>query len=228
MRGRSKITEELLALSARRPRRPSRYGRSTITGGLLATILLSITALAQGTGGIKGKVRVEVGSPSGVVITAYQGEREVARAKTNDKGEFVITGLQPGRYSLSFRKPGLSVGRIDDVEVRAGKIRQLGDRLIMTVDEGSLALIRGSVFTAEGRSFPGVRVELARIEPDGSLRKLDGRITNETGSFGFRLPPDPARYRITAKADGMETASKDIEVDGAAVYRLALQLRRKQ
>jgi len=194
----------------------------------LALVLLPVTAQDKTTGSIRGRVRVEAGTPADVVVIAQQGEREAARTKTNGRGDFIIAGLAPGRYSLTFRKPGLSVGRIDDVEVKAGKTRQLGDRLIMTVDEGSLALIRGSVFTAEGRSFPGVRVELARVEPDGTLKKLDGRITNETGSFGFRLPPAPARYRITAKADGMETASKDIEVDGAAIYRLALQLRRKE
>ena len=70
-----------------------------------------------------------------------------------------------------------------------------------------------------------MRVELARIEADGNLKKIDGRITNEIGSFVFRLTPDVARYRITIKAKDSEDVSKDVEVDGAAVYRIALSLK---
>jgi hypothetical protein len=69
-------------------------------------------------------------------------------------------------------------------------------------------------------------VELARIEADGRVKKIDGRLSTSTGSFSFRLPVETARYRVTAKMDGMATISKDVEVEGAAVYRVALSLRR--
>ncbi|HSQ24553.1 MAG TPA: carboxypeptidase-like regulatory domain-containing protein, partial [Pyrinomonadaceae bacterium] len=122
---------------------------------------------------------------------------------------------------------GLSVGTIDDVSVKAGQTRTLGDRLYLTVDEGSIVFIRGSVFTEEGRSVPGVRVDLARIIDQNSIQKLDSRITGETGEFVFRLPPDVAKYRLTLKADGTEPASKDVAVDNAAVYRVALTYKKK-
>jgi len=125
---------------------------------------------------------------------------------------------------VTFRKPGLSVGEISKVAVRAGKPVSIRDGLFLTVDEGSLAFIRGSVFDQNGRSFPNVRVELGRVEGDGSVKKLDARITTESGSFAFRLPPDAATYRLTARADHMETASKDVKVDGAEIYRLAISL----
>ncbi len=143
---------------------------------------------------------------------------------TNSKGEFTVSGLQPGLYSVTFRKPGLSVGTINNVEVRAGKVRTLGDRLVLTVDEGSIAFLRGSVFDPMGRSVPGARVELARLEADGSAKKLSDRVTTETGQFVFRLPPDKAKYRVTVKADGAQTAIKDVEIDDAVVYRVALTL----
>lgn len=189
--------------------------------------LLSALSFSQtkAAGGLKGKVRVEAGTPAGVAVIVRQGEREVARAETTGKGEFTISGIAPGIYTLTFRKPGLSVGTLSNVEVRAGKVRSLGDRLILSVDEGTIAFVRGSVFTPEGRSVAGARVEIARIAADGSLKKIDGRITNEIGSFSFRLPPDAATYRITVKADGAETATKDVVVDDAVVYRIALELR---
>lgn len=197
--------------------------------GICLLLIASFACFAQdkGTGSIKGKVRVEKGSPSGVAVTLLQGEREVSRSTTDKKGDFMISRVTPGTYSIKFRKPGLSVGTIDDVSVRAGQTRTLGDRLYLTVDEGSIVFIRGSVFTEEGRSVPGVRVDLARIIDQNSIQKLDSRITGETGEFVFRLPPDVAKYRLTLKADGTEPASKDVEVDNPAVYRVALTYKKK-
>jgi hypothetical protein len=192
---------------------------------LLAAALVAVSlAQDRSTGGLKGKVRVESGSPGGVSVVIRRGDTEIGRVATDKNGDFVIQHLTPGLYGLTFRKPGLSVGTIENVEVKSGKMRSLGDRLILTIDEGSIAFIRGSVFNQEGKSLAGARVELAKIEGDGSARKIDGRITNETGSFVFRLSPAAARYRVTLKRTAAEPVSKDIEVDGAAVYRVALSV----
>jgi hypothetical protein len=177
------------------------------------------------TGGISGRVRVDSGqSAMNVSVLVRRGDAEVAHGETNSKGEFEVQGLAPGNYGLTFRKAGLQVGRMEDVVVRAGKTVSLKDHLYLPVDEGSIAHLRGSVFRADGRSLSGARIELARIEADGSLKKLDGRIANATGSFAYRLPPARARYRVTAKADGMETATQEVEIDGAAIFRVALSL----
>lgn len=173
-------------------------------------------------GQIKGKVRVETGTPADVTVVVRRGEMEITHFTTDKNGEFVIS-LAPGTYGLTFRKPGLSIGSIEDVEVKAGKTRSLGDRLILTIDEGSIAFLSGSVFSADGRSVPNAKVELSLILEDGSTKKIDGRITTETGSFKFRLGPEPAKYRVSVKTNG-EPVTKDVEIDGAAVYRVALSL----
>ena len=175
-------------------------------------------------GAIKGKVRVETGTPGGVTVVVRRGEAEVTRVTTEKNGDFVVSRLTPGKYGLTFRKPGLSIGSMEDIEVKAGKTRSLGDRLILTIDEGSIAFVSGSVFTADGRSVPNAKVELSRILEDGTTKKIDGRITTETGSFKFRLSPDAGKYRVSVKTDGAEPVTKDVEVDGAAVYRVALSL----
>lgn len=174
-------------------------------------------------GAIKGKVRVETGTPAGVAVVVRRGEKEVTRVETQKNGDFVVSRLTPGIYGLTFRKAGLSIGTIEDVEVKAGKTRSLGDRLVLTIDEGSIAFLAGAVFTAEGRSVPNAKVELSRILEDGTTKKIDGRVTTETGSFKFRLSPDPGKYRVSVKTDG-EAVSADVDVDGAAVYRVALNL----
>jgi len=185
------------------------------------------SAQDRATGGVKGKVRVETGTPGGVTVIVRQGEREIARGVTNKNGEFIVSRLAPGRYGVTLRKPGLSVGSIEDVEVKAGKTRSLGDRLILSIDEGSIAFIRGSVFSEDGHSVPGVRVDLVRIVNENSVQKMDYRITGETGEFVFRLPPDTGKYRLILKADGVEPSSKDVEVEMAAVYRVALTYKKK-
>src|SRR5687767_2568173 len=179
-------------------------------------------------GAIKGKVRVETGTPGGVTVLVRRGEVEVTRATTDKNGDFVVSRLTPGKYGLTFRKPGLSIGSMEDIEVKAGKTRSLGDRLILTIDEGSIAFLSGAVFNADGRSVANAKVELARILEDGTTKKIDGRVTTETGSFKFRLAPDPGKYRVSVKTDGAEPVSKDVEIDGAAVYRVALSLPPKQ
>lgn len=206
--------------------------RFRITGlfVLLSLLAFGMTAAAsqknKTTGSIKGKVKTESGeSAEGVRVTARQGEREVASASTDRKGQFEINGLAAGRYDITFRKPGLSVAEVKDFEIAAGKSRSLGGNVVLPVDEGSLIFVKGSVFTEDGRSIRGARVELARVESDGRVKKIDGRVSNESGSFSFRLPVETARYRVTAKMDGMASASKDVEVEGAAVYRVALALK---
>ena len=198
---------------------------------LLLTLILTGVAVGQdkdkSLGSIKGKVRVETGSASGVTVVVRRGETEVTRVETQKGGDFTVSRLAPGIYGLTFRKPGLSIGTIEDIEVKAGKTRSLGDRLILTIDEGSIAFLSGSVFGADGRSVPGAKVELARILEDGSTKKIDGRLTTETGSFKFRLSPDAAKYRVSVKPAGADPVTKDVEIDGAAVYRVALNLPRR-
>ncbi|MDX6446622.1 MAG: Carboxypeptidase regulatory-like domain [Blastocatellia bacterium] len=189
-------------------------------------LLLAVASLAQdkGTATIKGKVRAEQGSPSGVSVILLQGDREVTRVATDKRGEFAIAHLAPGSYSVTFRKAGLATGSIPDLNLKAGQKRVLQD-LILGIDEGSIAFLRGSVFTESGRSVPGVRVELAKIVAENSIQKIDSRITGETGEFVFRLSPEAARYRVTVKAEKAEPVSKDVEIDSAAVYRVALTLK---
>jgi hypothetical protein len=190
------------------------------------SLVFASAALGQdkSLGAIKGKVRVETGTPAGVTVVVRRGDSEVARSATDKNGDFLVSKLKPGIYGVTFRKPGLSIGSLEDIEVKPGKTRSLGDRLILTIDEGSIAFLSGSVFGATGRSVPNVKVELLRILEDGNTKKIDSRVTTETGSFKFRLSPEPGKYRVSVKADGSEPVTKDVDIDGAAVYRVALNL----
>lgn len=201
----------------------------TIATFLAVVILTAGAAFAQdnSTGGIKGKIRVKGEGPTAnVAVTVRQNEREVAQTVTDSKGEFQVKGLAPGFYGLTFHKEGLSAGAFDYIQVKAGKTKQLPDRLILTTNVASVARLWSSVFDENGLSLPGVRIELARLDGSGTPKKIDGRLTNETGQAVFRLSPDKAMYRLTVKREGVEAQSKDVEIDGAMSYRVAFTIQR--
>jgi hypothetical protein len=198
-----------------------------MTGCALFLLLSTGVAQDKNTATIKGKVGVEKGSPAGVAVTILQGEREVAQTLSDKGGNFQIKRLPPGIYSVKFRKAGFAVGTIDNVTLKAKDSRTFKD-IILSVDEGSIVFIRGSVFNEASRSVPGVRVDIVKVVSENSVVKLDSRITGETGEFVFRLPPDPAKYRLIIRADDAEPSSKDVDVESAAVYRVALIYKKKQ
>jgi hypothetical protein len=198
---------------------------------LLSLLLIaSVCAGQQGakptTGGVKGRVRVDSGETAeGVRVSLRRGDEEVTHVLTDRKGEFEIAGVAPGVYTLMFRKSGLKIAELKPYEIKAGKTSALGDRIFLPIDEGSIAFLKGSVFSADGRSIEGARVELLMVGEGGATKKIDGRVTTESGQFSFRLKPVAGHYRVTAKAEGGE-AAQDVEIEGAMIYRVALSLKR--
>ena len=187
-------------------------------------LVLSSAVFAQDTGSVKGKVRTTKGEGiAGVTITARQKGEDVTSTTTDAKGNFVISSLKAGIYNLAFSKNGYGSGVLYNVEVKKKKENDLGDRLILSLDQGTLTIIKGSVFNQDGVSIFGAKVEVAKINGDGSVKKVGSGYTSESGEFTFRFPQGNAKYRVTATAKGA-TASKEIEVDSAAIYRLAITL----
>jgi hypothetical protein len=192
---------------------------------ILISAFSSAIAFSQDTGGIKGKVRTTRGNAiSGVTITARQNGEDVKSVASDGGGKFVLENLKTGIYNIVFTKNGYSSGLKYDVEVRKGKVGDLGDRLILTVDQGTQVIIKGSVFSEDGRSVSGAEVKIERISENGSAKKIGSIYTNVSGEFTFRQPEGAAKFRVTASAKGA-SASKEVEVSSAAIYRLAITLK---
>lgn len=189
----------------------------------LFLILAASIAFAQSTGGIKGKVRNTKGKGiSDVTITVRQKGEDVKSVKSNSQGEFTMEGLKTGIYNVVFEREGYGGGVLYNVEVRKNKTGDLGERLVMRDDQGTLVIINGSVFNQFGGSVYGAEVKIERISGD-SIKKVGSSYTSETGEFVFRFPEKDDKFRITATAKGV-SASKEIEVSDAAIYRLVLTL----
>lgn len=184
----------------------------------------SVLTLAQDTGGVKGKVRTTNGEGvAAATVTARQQGEDVKSTISDVKGNFVLENLKNGTYNLVFTKNGYSSGTMYNVEIKNKKISNLGERLILTIDQGTQVIIKGSVFAADGRSVGGAEIKIERVSSDGSVKKLDSSRSSYSGEFTFKFSEGAAKYRVTASAKGA-SASKEIEVDSAAIYRLALTL----
>lgn len=185
----------------------------------------ALSALAQSeTGGVKGKVRnVKGDGISGATVTARRDGNDVKSVKSDAKGNFQLTGLEPGVYNFVFEKSGYGAGIKYNVEVKSNSVISLGDNLALRQDQGTLVLINGSVYNQDGRSITGAKVEIERINSDGSTKKLFTAYTSVSGEFTVRQPEGAAKFKVTATYKGV-SGSKEIAVDSAGVYRLAISL----
>lgn len=194
---------------------------------ILLTAVFAFSAIfvsAQTLGGVKGKVRTTDGDGiSDVTITARKNGADVKSVKSAGNGEFVLDGLESGMYNLVFEKNGYSSGVLYNIEVKKKKVEDLGGRLVMRTDQGTQIIIKGSVFTQDGRSVTGAEIKIEKLNADGSVKKVGSGTTSSSGEFTFRQPEGAARFRITASMKDSK-ASKEIEVDSAAIYRMALTL----
>jgi hypothetical protein len=186
-------------------------------------LALSATLAFAQSGGVKGKVRSNSGAGiPNASVTARQSGKDIKTVKADAKGEFQLTGLDSGVYSIVFDADGFESGYMQGVEVKGG-IRDLGNRLILRPDKGTQVIINGSVFYKEGVSLGGAKIEIERQNADGSWKKVTTLYTTIQGEFTFRQPEAAAKFRITAKYKGAEGV-KEVEVNTAAIYRLAITL----
>lgn len=190
---------------------------------ILLTVIFAASAFGQG-GGLKGKVRTGKGDGiPNATITARKSGKDVRTVKSDSKGNFVLNGLESGNYNVVFDAGGYSSGVLYNVEIKNKGLRDLGDRLMLSTDQGTQVLIKGSVFYREGVSITGAKVQIERLNTDGTTKNIGSAYTNISGEFTFRQPEANAKFRITAKFKGV-TGMKVVEVTNAAIYRLAITL----
>lgn len=191
-------------------------------------LILSISVFAQEKGGVKGRIRNMQGNIlADVKVAVKQDDKDILTTSTDKRGEFQINGLKAGKYSFVFTKTGFVQGTLNNVDIKKDKIRDLGDKLALDIDQGTLVIIEGSVFNEDGRSIYGALIDIASINSDGSTKKIKTISSSESGQFTFRFREGSNTFRITAAAKG-KSVSKDITVDSAAIYRLALTLSLKE
>jgi len=193
------------------------------------------------TGAITGRVLDSAGEPSqGIQVSADGPRGNAAGVATDDKGQFRLGGLRPGKYrvkavpqtlpfppeirsdgsteihdSATYFPDSLSAKTAQRVEVKAGA----------DVSAVDIRLVRTPIIEASGRvtGLPaGFKNVMVSVEPAGQ-----GASVNANGTFTlWRL--DPGKYTLVANSysgqSSLMSAPLDIEIAGANLEHLELRM----
>ncbi|MGY3515631.1 carboxypeptidase-like regulatory domain-containing protein [Micromonospora haikouensis] len=154
-------------------------------------------AFATETGTIVGRLTTSSGAAAtNIPLVVYpSGEYEhVASAQTDSTGDWTVTGLAPGRYTVMFYADGIEqyyrqtteLREADDVIVTAGETARADDQILPT------GFLTGQITDTSGQPVSDLGVNAS--EADGSQWGA-GR-TDEDGRYRIRVRPGTYHLRF--------------------------------
>jgi hypothetical protein len=179
---------------------------------MVIALFLMTQANAQ-TGTVKGRVKEQNGKAlEGVLVraTSDKDKDAIHETRSDSKGDFEFTGLQPGDYSFTFEKQGFKTFSTRKLELAAGDTLKLSRVIELRRESDPFAVIRGAVLQGPGFTLPNATVTIERI--DGGKKFKQETISREGGEFAFRVKPDKAKYRISASARGFQDGSIEVDI----------------
>src|SRR6266404_2858910 len=103
---------------------------------LILVFCAGITLGQQGTGTLKGQVSDEFGGVIvGATVVAVNASGVEKTVTTNGEGNFVLSGLAPGKYAIRVRAIGFANYENADVRSTAGRSEQLNVTLKVTIEQ---------------------------------------------------------------------------------------------
>jgi carboxypeptidase family protein len=190
--------------------------------------LFILTQASAQTGTVKGRVKEQNGKAlEGVLVRATSDKEKdgIQETRSDSKGDFEFTGLQPGDYSFTFEKQGFKTFSTRKLELAAGETLKLS-RVIELKREGDpFAVIRGAILQGPGFTLPNATVTIERI--DGGKKFKQETISREGGEFAFRVKTDNAKYRISASARGFQNGSVEVDIVGDEVRYVVVTLQKE-
>jgi hypothetical protein len=189
----------------------------------LVFVICCTVSLAQTTG-VKGKVKTGKGKGlPGVSVSVFKEGLEVKQEETNEKGEFLIEGLEEGIYSFTFEKEGFNGGSLKRMQVLKGQLRNLGDNLVLRLADNSIyVILRASIFDQDGLAVRGAKVEIIKSSDNKRITTL---YTNDAGEITMRFPDQNGTFKFTATFQNAEPVSGEVIVEGAGMYHKSLKMK---
>lgn len=165
---------------------------------------------------LAGTVWGPAGAPAADVLVGIEpadgSSGPSAFTRSDGDGRFRLGGLEPGAWRLTAESPG-------GLRARAAARIAGGETLVdLHLEEG--ATVAGRVRDRDGRPLASARIVLL-----GSDARSNGRqtVTDAAGAFTFAGVSDGA-YQLTASSDGHLPTAATVEVAGAPVSGLDLEL----
>ena len=188
----------------------------------LATVVVACSAAAQvlgaqtTTGSIRGNITADGGAPAtGVTVTATNIATGQARSNVaSERGTYVLTGLVPGQYDVTFRRVGLAPQTRRQV-VGIGQVLQLDIVL------GSVATQLAAVTVAASR---GVETRTSEVATNVSQAQINALPTSDRNFLGLaslapgvRISGEGAEGTTrTFRAGALDASSINVFIDGAS------------
>jgi hypothetical protein len=174
---------------------------------LCAFGLTGVVAAQQRVGSVKGVVLDELGGAIvGATVTVIDSRGVEKTTVTNDSGSYTINGLAPGKYIVRAINAGFGMYENAEVEVVAGKARQLDVTLKVAIEEQQVTIAADNrevnvepENNASAVVLKGEDIEALPDDPDdlaAALQALAGPSAGPNGGqifvdgfTGGRLPP---------------------------------------
>jgi hypothetical protein len=171
-------------------------------------------AVTDATGGVLPGVTIEARSP--VLI------EEVRTAVTDGSGQYLITALQSGSYSVTFTLPGFSTLVREGVELSAGFTANIDGQLTVGSLEETVTVTDASPVVDVQSVAQNASIDREMIDtiPSGkSFQNLGVLVTGMTaggglGSFGVDVGGQGGQTQLRLSIHGGEPTDQAIQIDG--------------
>lgn len=209
-------------------------------------LLSAVVAVnAQFKAGVQGTVKDSTGGlvPEAKVTLTNTETGTAQEATTSSEGYYRISGLSPGKYTLTVEKAGYKKSVLENLGINAEAVQGLDVALeigevsaSVTIDEGATAILEtenGSVSSAitteEVRNLPQAGrdpYELVRLTPgiiglgarSGSGQSVG--LPNTTGPGGSNSAVFQSENQVPISANGQRISSNNFQIDGVSVNSL--------
>jgi hypothetical protein len=203
----------------------------------LSAVLVAVAAAraaAQGAGGtamLIGTIRDSTGAPIASAEIVLREKGQILKSvRTNDRGEFGLTDVSPGAYTVWFRRLGFHsvdynwaarFGARDSVKVTLSAVARSLDPVVVREREDNLmkgsSSLLGLVVDTDGNAIPEAAVELVGADRSG--------MTRENGGFLFKpLPLGP--YVLRVRKLGYAPAMVSMNLQNGDEREIIVKLRR--
>jgi hypothetical protein len=161
----------------------------------LLLILLATASFAQGpTGSLRGRVRDELGGLIlGAKLSAIDAKGAERSAQTNERGEFVLDGLEPGLYNLRVTASGFALYENAEVRVLAGRAQTLDIQLRVEVKKEEVSVGTGEQLSTDAENnrsatvLRGAELDALPDDPDDLMAALQALVGPSAGPQGGQI-----------------------------------------
>lgn len=178
----------------------------------------NVAAAQTTTGTIRGNVTTDGGAvATGVTVTATNIATGSARSNVaTERGTYVLTGLVPGQYDVSFRRVGLA-------PTTRRQTVGIGQTLQLDVTLGSVAAQLAAV-TVTGAASRGAETRTSEVATNVSQAQINALPTSDRNFLGLaslapgvRISGEGAEGTTrTFRAGALDAGSINVFIDGAS------------